>query len=69
MDDMKKESEFDQDPGRRGPGSPKPDENQDTEQPVTSTSSDNKADGNVQKERITNAGLSEEFFLSDPSGD
>jgi hypothetical protein len=69
MDDMKKESERDQDPGRRGPDSSKPDKNQDMEQPVTSTSSDSEADGNVRKERITNAVLSEEFFLSDPSGD
>ncbi|TFG93311.1 MAG: hypothetical protein E4H15_01615 [Syntrophobacterales bacterium] len=40
-----------------------------TQQPATLRPSDNKRDGGFEEKGSKNAGLSEEFFLSDFSGD
>ncbi len=66
MDDTTKRNESEQGseekPGPRGL-------DQDTRQPAALTSSDHRADGDLKEKRSKNAGLSEEFFLSDLSGE
>jgi len=46
-----------------------PEKDQDTQQPIILTPSDNNKDGDFEGKGSKNAGLSEEFFLSDISGD
>ncbi|MBA7580478.1 hypothetical protein ES708_22370 [subsurface metagenome] len=69
MDDTTKRSESEQGSEERSSGSLKPDKDQDTKQPAILTSSNNDANGDLKEKRSRNAGLSEEFFLSDLSGD
>jgi len=69
MDDTTKRSESEQGSEKRISGSLKPDKDQDTRKPAFSPSSNSDADGDIKGKRSRNAGLSEEFFLSDLSGD
>jgi len=66
MDGTTKRSESKRGLEERSLGSRGPDKGQDTKQPAILTSSNSDADGDIREE---DAGLSEEFFLSDISGD
>ncbi|MDO9514770.1 MAG: hypothetical protein Q7J01_01540 [Syntrophales bacterium] len=69
MDDTTKRNESEQGSEEKNPGSRGLDRDQDTRQPAALTSSNNGADGDLRETRSKNAGLSEEFFLSDLSGE
>jgi len=67
MNDTTKTGKPEQD--ERIVGSLKTDEDRDTSQPAASEPSNNNEDGDLKEKRSRNAGLSEEFFLSDLSRD
>ena len=69
MDNTIKRNESEQGSEEKNSGSRELDKDQDTRQPAILTSSYDDADRGLEKKGSKNAGLSEEFFLSDLSGD
>ncbi|MBW2557764.1 MAG: hypothetical protein JRD69_02820 [Deltaproteobacteria bacterium] len=69
MDDTAGRTESGRGSEEKNPSSLKPDKDQGTQQPAILTSSNNDEGENLKEKRLSNVGLSEEFFLSDLSGD
>jgi hypothetical protein len=67
MDDTTKKNESGQGSEEIIPGSRKPDTYHDTRQPAVSKPSDDDEGVDLEGKKSRNAGLSEEFFLSDLS--
>jgi len=69
MDNTTKRSESERGSEEKGSGSRGSDKDQNIKQPAIVTSSKGDADRDLEEKRSKSAGLSEEFFLSDISGD